>query len=199
MDNIWNRIKKTAKENNGLIKTSQIEQIGISRPMIKKYKDLGYLEQIRKGLYILSDEIADEYAIIQAQSNNAIFSFGTALYLWGMSDRTPHIIDITLPQGSNLSRLKKENPHIKFHYVQNDIYKIGIAETKSPQGAVINLYDKERCICDIIRSKQKIDMQLYTQAIKEYFKECPNYRKLLKYSKIFGIEEKVRTYMEVLR
>ena len=199
MDNIWNRIKKTAKENNGLIKTSQIEQIGISRPMIKKYKDLGYLEQIRKGLYILSDEIADEYAIIQAQSNNAIFSFGTALYLWGMSDRTPHIIDITLPQGSNLSRLKKENPHIKFHYVQNDIYKIGIAETKSPQGAVIKLYDKERCICDIIRSKQKIDMQLYTQAIKEYFKECPNYRKLLKYSKIFGIEEKVRTYMEVLR
>ena len=199
MDNIWNRIKKTAKENNGLIKTSQIEQIGISRPMIKKYKDLGYLEQIRKGLYILSDEIADEYAIIQAQSNNAIFSFGTALYLWGMSDRTPHIIDITLPQGSNLSRLKKENPHIKFHYVQNDIYKIGIAETKSPQGAVIKLYDKERCICDIIRSKQKIDMQLYTQAIKEYFKECPNYRKLLQYSKIFGIEEKVRTYMEVLR
>lgn len=199
MDNIWNRIEETAKENNGLIRTSQIEQIGISRPMIKKYKDLGYLEQIRKGLYILRDEIADEYAIIQAQSNNVIFSFGTALYLWGMSDRTPHIIDVTLPQGSNLSRLKKDNPHIRFHYVQHDIYKIGIAETKSPQGAVIKLYDRERCICDIIRSKQKIDMQLYTQAIKEYFKESPNYRKLLKYSKLFGIEEKVRTYMEVLR
>ena len=199
MDNIWNRIEETAKENNGLIKTSQIEQIGISRPMIKKYKDLGYLEQIRKGLYILTDEIADEYAIIQAQSSNVIFSFGTALYLWGMSDRTPHIIDVTLPQGSNLSRLKKENPHIRFHYVQQDIYKIGIAETKSPQGAVVKLYDRERCICDIIRSKQKMDMQLYTQAIKEYFKESPNYRKLLKYSKIFGIEEKVRTYMEVLR
>ena len=199
MDNIWNRIEETAKENNGLIKTSQIEQLGISRPMIKKYKDLGYLEQIRKGLYILTDEIADEYAIVQAQSSNVIFSFGTALYLWGMSDRTPHIIDVTLPQGSNLSRLKKENPHIRFHYVQQDIYKIGIAETKSPQGAVVKLYDRERCICDIIRSKQKMDMQLYTQAIKEYFKESPNYRKLLKYSKIFGIEEKVRTYMEVLR
>ena len=41
-------------------------------------------------------------------------------------------------------------------------------------------------------------MQLYTQAIKDYFKTKPNNRKLLKYGKLFGIEDKIRTYMEVL-
>lgn len=41
-------------------------------------------------------------------------------------------------------------------------------------------------------------MQLYTQAIKDYFKAKPNNRKLLKYGKLFGIEDKIRTYMEVL-
>jgi len=41
-------------------------------------------------------------------------------------------------------------------------------------------------------------MQLYSQAIKEYFKGKINPRKLLKYSKIFNVEDKVRAYMEVL-
>ena len=62
----------------------------------------------------------------------------------------------------------------------------------------MKLYDRERCICDLIRDKTQVDVQLYTQAIKEYFKIKPDYRKLLKYSRKFGIEEKVRTYMEVL-
>ena len=62
----------------------------------------------------------------------------------------------------------------------------------------MSLYDKERCICDLIRNKDKIEMQLYSQAIKEYFKGKSNPRKLLKYLKLFKIEDKVRSYMEVL-
>ena len=50
----------------------------------------------------------------------------------------------------------------------------------------------------MIRDKKEIDMQLYTQAIKDYFRAGANSRKLLKYGKQFGIEEQIRTYMEVL-
>ena len=198
MDMIWERIREAAENNNGFIKTSQIEELGISRPMIRKYKDSGELEQVRKGLYVLSGEIADEYALLQAQSAKAIFSYGTALFLWGMSDRTPHVLDITLPHGSNVSRIRRDNPNLRCHYIQLDMYEMGIAKTSSPQGAVVKLYDRERCVCDLIRDKKQMDMQLYTQAIKEYFKAQPDHRKLLKYSKKFDIEEKVRTYMEVL-
>ena len=77
-------------------------------------------------------------------------------------------------------------------------YDLGITETQSPQGAVIRLYDKERCLCDLIKDRNQIEKQLYVQAIKDYFKNRPDVRKLLKYGKTFGIEEKIRTYMEVL-
>lgn len=65
-------------------------------------------------------------------------------------------------------------------------------------GSEVILYDKERCICDLINNKKNIETQLYTQTIKEYFKSSADMRKVLKYGKIFGIEEKIRTYMEVL-
>lgn len=198
MDQIWMRIKEVAEANNGLIKTSQVEEMNISRPMLRKYMDAGKLERVRKGLYTLTDDIADEYALLQSRSKWAIFSYGTALYLWGLSDRTPHVYDITLPRGANVSLLKRDNPNLRCHHVGRDVYEIGIAETVSPQGATVRLYDKERCICDLIRNKDQMDMQLYSQAIKDYFKSKPNNRKLLKYGKLFEIEDKIRTYMEVL-
>ena len=198
MDQIWERIQAIAEKNNGFIKTAQVEQLGISRPMLRKYTEAGKLEQVCKGLYILASDMADEYALLQARSKFAVFSYGTALFLWGLSDRTPHTYDITVPRGTNVSLLKRDNPNLRCHYVQPDTYEMGISETVSPQGATVRLYDKERCICDLIRDKNQVDMQLYSQAIKDYFKTKPNNRKLLKYGKIFGIEEKIRTYMEVL-
>ncbi len=166
--------------------------------MLRKYTEAGNLEKIRKGLYIMTDELGDEFALLQARSTKAVFSYGTALYLWGMSDRTPHTYDITLPRGTNISRIKRDNPNLRCHYVPLEIYSLGITETRSPQGAEVRLYDRERCICDLIRDKDQIELQLFTQAIKEYFKNTPNNRKLLKYGKLFDIEEKIRTYMEVL-
>ncbi len=198
MEEIRSRIEKAALENNGFIKTSQIEEIGLSRPMIKKLVDKGLLEQVRKGLYILADEITDEYALLQTRSKYAVFSYGTALFLLGLSDRTPHIYDITVPQGVNISFLKNDEVNLRCHYVNPKVFEIGITQVKSPQGATLRVYDRERCICDLIREKNQIDMQLYTQAIKDYFKSKPDHRKLLKYGKIFGVEDKIRTYMEVL-
>lgn len=198
MDAIWNKMKIVADTNDGYIKTSDVEAAGISRPMIKKYLDAGKLEQVRKGLYVLSDGLFDEFALLQVQSTKAIYSYGTAIFLWGLSDRTPHIFDITLPRGTNVSRLKKDNINLRCHYVDKELYEIGITETVSPQGARVKLYDKERCICDLIRNKDQVDIQIYTQAIKCYFKSNPDSRKLLKYGKVFGIVDKIRTYMEVL-
>lgn len=198
MDQVWERIKEVAEENNGFIKTAQVEALGISRPMIKKYVDMGNLEPVCKGLYVLAGEIADEYALLQVRSRNAVFSYGTALFLWGLSDRVPHVYDMTIPRGTNVSLLKRDNSNLRFHYVQQDVYELGITEVTSPQGAIVKAYDKERCICDLIRDKNQVDMQLYSQAIKDYFKSKHDNRKLLKYGKFFGIEDKIRTYMEVL-
>lgn len=124
--------------------------------MIRKYLDEGKLEKVRKGLYVLADDLPDEFALLQEQCRDAIFSYGTALYLWGLSDRTPNIFDITVPQGKNISILKRNNPRLWCHYSSKEFYEIGITKIRSPFGREVRLYDKERCICDLIKHKSKI-------------------------------------------
>ena len=47
-------------------------------------------------------------------------------------------------------------------------------------------YGNARCICYSIRNKEQMNMQLYTQAIKKYFKTKSNHREVLKYGKLLG-------------
>ena len=69
----------------------------------------------------------------------------------------------------------------------------------SPQGGLIRLYDRERCICDMIRDRKNTDPQVFSQAVKGYFssKEYDMIR-LMEYAGHFHLEEKIQEYMEIL-
>lgn len=192
------RIEDKAEKTAGIITTKQIEDTGVYRGMIGQFVEAGFLVRESKGVYSLADHYPDEYMLIQVRSEKMIFSYGTALYLWGMSDRVPHIIDVSVPQGYNGSRIIKDIDSIRLHYVRKDKWDIGITETNTIYGNKVRLYDRERCICDLIMLKKEVDKQLYVQAIREYFKGKPDNRKILGYAKQFHIEEMVRDYMDIL-
>ncbi len=195
---LFEKIEEIASETTGIITTRQIEEAGIYRGMIRQFVDAGFLVKEAKGIYSLAAEYPDEYLILQKRSEKMIFSYGTALYLWGMSDRVPHVLDVTVPQGFNGSRILKDNNKLRVHYMKKDRWDIGITQTQTVLGNMVKLYDKERCICDLIMLKREVDKQLYVQAVKEYFSGNYDARRILKYAKVFHIEEKVRDYLEIL-
>ncbi|MDU5374205.1 type IV toxin-antitoxin system AbiEi family antitoxin domain-containing protein, partial [Anaerococcus vaginalis] len=157
------------------------------------------LERLRPGLYQLKGKVIDDFILISSNSNRIIFSHQTSLYLHDLSDRTPNVFHISVPQGYNASHIKKRYEDLQVHYVKKDLYEIGKIEIKSPQGNLIPVYDIDRTICDIIIDREKIDKQIFTEALKRYFKSPnKNLRRLIKYSRLFKIEDEIRKYMEVL-
>ena len=198
MKDIYDKIQNKAAENDGIIRTRDVEEMGIYRGYLKDMVDSGSLVRESKGIYTVTSDTPDEYSLIQSRSDRLIFSYGTALYLLGMSDCVPSIIDVTVPQGYNVSRIKKSYPSIRFHYVKPDVLFEGVKTVITPQGYRVKVYDEERCLCDLIKDKKKIDKQLFTQAVKEYFAGSHSARKLIKMAKLFGVEDDTRMYMEVL-
>ena len=187
-----------AQDNDGLLTTKEIEELGIGRHNIKKYIEDGFLVKESHGIYSVSEELPDEYASFQKRSEKIIYSYNTALFFHGLSDRVPRIIDITLPQGYNANRFKKYNENIRIHYVKQDVLNIGVEYVKTPQGCTVKAYNKERCICDIIKHKSRVEKQIYTHAIKTYFTGIYNPKDIIEMSLIIGVEDEVRNYMEVL-
>ena len=57
----------------------------------------------------------------------------------------------------------------------------------------------ERTLCDSLRYKDKMDIQVFQYAVREYMSNGQkNLNRLMAYAKIFKIESLVRTYTEVL-
>lgn len=193
-----NTLKEYIKENV-VITNKEAEKLGYTRYNLSGLTKSGQLERLRPGLYQLKGKVIDDFVLISSNSNRIIFSHQTALYLHDLSDRTPSVFHISVPQGYNASHIKKRYEDLQVHYVKKDLYEIGKTEIKSPQGNLIPIYDIERTICDIIIDREKIDKQIFTDAIKRYFKSNnKNLRLLIKYSRLFKIEDEIRKYMEVL-
>jgi len=190
-------LEDIAEKNGGFILTDSAVNAGISRSLLSYYEKQGYLERITKGQYIFPSEISDEMYSISQRSKNLIFSHESALFLHNMSSRTPFYHSITVPSDKRLSdRLKKE---CKVYYVKTELFSLGLMYSKTPHGNLVPCYDAERTICDIIRSRNRIDEETFYDGIKQYMTgRETDIGKLGSYAEQFHILKKVRDILGVL-
>ena len=193
------KILDLMNKNNGIITTKQIKELDIPRITLSRMVEKKLIEREKRGLYVLPSSWGDEYYNLLFSTTDTVFSHGTALYLLGLSERVPLIYDITVPVGFNIESIRK-NEKTKLHYVKKELFNLGKTEIKSPQGQIVSCYDAERCICDMIKNKEKEDLGILKYAIKEYLSnnKLKNIIKLTEYAGTLGIERELRNYLEVL-
>ena len=70
---------------------------------------------------------------------------------------------------------------------------------QTPFGHDIPVYNRERTICDVIRSRSHIEIQTLQESLKEYARQKDkNPRVLMDYANLFQVEKILRRYLEVL-
>ena len=189
-------IQKLMKVNKGYITTKELEDFGISRNYLSIMTKKKTLEKVARGIYIDSKKIEDIYYVLSISTPKVIYSHMTALYFHNLSIKAPdNSFDITVTKKYNNPKLKKHN----VFYVDDKYYALGITEVETPQGNKVKAYDMERCICDIIRSKKRMDIEHIKYAIKEYLKRKDNdLIKLSKYADMFGIKKEVMDFVSMM-
>jgi len=189
-------IQELMKNNKGYITSKQLDAFDIHRMYLIIMQNKGIIERVAPGIYIDSSKIEDNYYVFSLSTPNAVFSHMTALYFHGLSIKAPNEkYDLTVKRTYN-------NPKLKNHeifYVSDDIYDLGIIEIETPMGNKIKAYDIERCICDIIRSKKRMDSEHIKYSIKEYLKrKDKDLVKVSKYASAMGIKEEVMEYISMI-
>jgi hypothetical protein len=141
--------------------------------------------------------MTDEMASIQARYKGAIFSNETALYLLGLTDRTPLFYSVTVPVVYNATPLKASGA--KVYFVKSGLYLQGVITMKSPHGNDIKTFNLERTVCDVLRSRNKMDIQFIKEVLKKYvIHKNRNINQLYIYANQFGIQKIVREYIELI-
>ena len=185
------------QNNNGFIKTSEATEAGVSRAYFGEYAKERGLERVAHGLYMSQDAWEDGMYVIQVRYPEAVFSHETALYLLNLAEREPTQYTVTLKAGTNATGLTKQG--VKAYKVKMELFPEGIIETDSPSGHKVRVYNIERTVCDLIRSRRNIEIQDLQTAIKGYVRlKDKNIPLLMRYAKAFSVERIARQYLEVL-
>ena len=150
-------LKYRINKNNGIITVAEAGMLGISKPSFYSYAEKNGIQRISHGVYAEDTLLVDDLYVLSLRCKGLVFSHETALFLHNLTDREPISITATVKTGYNPSRLKAVG--IQVYTIKQDLIWLGKMLIKTQFGNEVPVYDLERTICDIIRSRSKIEAQ----------------------------------------
>jgi predicted transcriptional regulator of viral defense system len=191
------RIRKILEDQNGVILTSDLARLGIPRAYLAILERNGEIERVSRGVYKAPSALEDEMWLFQSRYQSSIYSHETALFLHDLTDRSPLRYSISVPSGYHSEALKQSGH--KIFYVNRRLFDLGVVSARSPHGNDVRVTNLERTICDILRSRNQMDVQYLNNALKRYAaRKDKKIHLLYEYAVQFGVQNIVRQTIEVL-
>ena len=184
-------------DDSGILLTKNAIEAGISKHALYNFIRNNGFEKAAHGVYASPETWEDENYILSLRCPQGVLSHDEALYYHGLTDREPLQKTITIYTGYGTSRMVADG--IKVFTVKKELLDIGKEIVKTSYGQDIPLYNRERTICDLIRSRNRFEIQDFQTALKTYIMgKNKNLNRLMEYAKLFHVDKKIREYMEVL-
>lgn len=189
---------RTLLEHGGnVVTTAQANQAGISNERLRLLVKSGDLQRIAHGVYMEPHELEDRMYTWQLRRAKLIYSHDTALFLHGLTDRDPLSYTVTVPSGYNTSGLRMAG--FTVFTIKPTLHEVGIGVADTVFGNPVRVYGLERTVCDIVRSRSRLDPAIISEAVKRYVsRRDKNLGLLMPLAGQFGIARLLRTYLEVL-
>ncbi|MBQ7432361.1 MAG: type IV toxin-antitoxin system AbiEi family antitoxin domain-containing protein [Lachnospiraceae bacterium] len=192
MDNIEKIV-----DSSGTLLTKDAMDKGFSKFQLYKFIEKNHYERVAHGVYVSPDTWEDESYVLSLRCPKGVFSHDEALYYHGLVDREPIKKTITVYTGYGTSALVKDG--IKVFTVKKELLAIGAITVNTSFGHVIPMYDLERTVCDLVRSRSWFEIQDFQTALKTYVgRNDKDLNKLMEYAKAFHVDKIIREYMEVM-
>ena len=183
-------------DDSGILLTKNAIEAGISKHALYNFIRNNGFEKAAHGVYA-SPETWEDENYLSLRCPQGVLSHDEALYYHGLTDREPLQKTITIYTGYGTSRMVADG--IKVFTVKKELLDIGKEIVKTSYGHDIPLYNRERTICDLIRSRNRFEIQDFQTALKTYIMgKNKNLNRLMEYAKLFHVDKKIREYMEVL-
>ena len=186
-------------QQQGLLRTSDLDAIGVPRVVLSRLTASGHLERVGRGLYRLPGSAVSEHeslATVAVKVPQAVFCLLTALQFHELTTQLPRQIWIAMPRGSHVPRI--DYPPLKMVQMAGDTYSAGIEEHER-DGVKLRVYGIAKTVADCFKHRNKIGLDVALEALKEVrAKRKASADDLWRYAKICRVANVMRPYMEAI-
>jgi hypothetical protein len=166
---------------------------GMKQHEIRKLVIDGIIERVRQGYYQIknfSNQCEEE--LIAKLFPDGVICMNSALFFYGYSNRTPMAWDIAIDKNTSKSRFKLDYPFVQPYYLEPHLLTFGITSGDF-SGHSIQIFDRDRLICECLKYENKMDRETYNKAIQGYVTDSrKNVTRLLEYAEQRRVTKKVK-------
>ncbi|NPV81099.1 MAG: Abortive infection protein AbiEi [Firmicutes bacterium] len=187
------------RQHAGFAQTRDFEQAGVGRWVLPDLVRAGVIERVRHGFYRLPDVPAlDHRDMVEACAmvpHGVVFLL-SALSYYDLTTYNPWRVSLAV--GSKAKVVLPQSPPIELHYLKSQYHELGAVVLELPAGR-IRIYDREKTVCDCLRYRNRIGLDITLEGLKNYLKSpYRNIDKLLRYAGQCRIEHILLRYLEAM-
>ena len=187
-------IKMLFNKHKGYLKKQQIPDRK-TYVQILKMVESGEVERLKRGLYYRYSENSGLMIDIEKIVPGGVLCMFSAWFHYQLTTQIPQSFNIAIEK--NHKAILPNYPPITLHYWQQKYHELGVVRQKI-NGYTVNIYDLEKSVCDAIKYRTKIGIDVSSEILRNYLKQRNrNLSKLNEYAKKLRVENILRTYLEI--
>lgn len=155
----------------------------------------GELVRLRNGLYANPDALAGSIVDIDAIIPGGILCLYSAWSYYNLTTQVPDAFYVAVSRSRKIKL--PEFPDIKPVFQRNDLLEIGKDEIEE-QGIKVLITDIERSVCDAVKYRNKIGIDVMTEIIDSYLRRKDrNLSRLTEYAKKLRVYSTLHQILQV--
>lgn len=121
--------------------------------------------RIKRGVYATTEQLADTMIDVQAIVPGGVLCLFSAWSVHGLTTSLPQAYHIAVKRGRRVTL--PLFPKVELHHITDTMFAIGVEE-QIVSGYRIHIYNKERCVCDAVKYRNKVGMDVCAEVINNY-------------------------------
>ena len=186
-------IMTTLQKQGGFMTSGEVESRGVYEQLRRATAD-GSLIRIRQGVYVEASALANNMIDVERIVPGGVLCLYSAFFHYGLSTVVPASTCIAI-EAKRKVRLP-EYPPIDLYFWKRENLEFGVIPKEiSPYRVLIT--DIERTVCDAVKYRNKIGLDVCGKIIDSYLKtEKRNVSLLLEYAERLRVKQTLTKYLE---
>lgn len=178
---------------DGFLKSSDTDSKSYRR-LLHATKE-GEVTRLKRGVYATDDALADIMIDIEKIVPGGILCLYSAWSYYEMTTQIPSAFFIAINRDRKV--VVPDFPEIQLIYQNPKILTLGSTQIEI-QNYKVSIYNRERCVCDAIKYRNKIGIDVMAEILSSYLKSSNRNIELLRtYADQLRVLSSLRRYLEI--
>ena len=188
-------IKKLFSEHNGYLTTKQMPDNAIYMA-IQRLVNKGVVERVRRGVYYYPEVEGELMIDVSKVTPGGVLCLYSAWFYYQLSVQIPQSYCIAIERSRKIKL--PDYPPITLYYWKQAHHELGVTK-QMIDGYEVDIYNLEKCVCDAVKYRMKVGLDVCSEVIREYLKRKDrNLVRLMEYARKMRIASVIGKYLEII-